>query len=323
MLTRLWSLIFPSAFVFSTDMALANEGKTVKNFDPVLAEAWEIPSNIDFLDVSERLSNSLTGKQCTEALKSGRRKIYLFHYPSDGLRIKGYISFVPDKKLQAPVLFFLRGGNRWFGLMNPANDFSCYGPYTVIGLSYRDSVSPGVDQFGGDDVADVKNLIDYFPTLAKRFGIATNSNRYLLGVSRGGMQMFLALSRYQTLHAQFKSVMSLSGVLDLASWVEERPDMTAEFRSDFGLTKKNQQLWIAYRNPLTNINNIARGLPILIVQGGKDGRVNVREGKKMAAELIAQGFHSVTHKLFPNANHTLQNITDDVKTIWRLFGEER
>lgn len=284
--------------------------------------SWNIPENIDLLDISDRLIGLTQNKTCKALLESGKRKIYLFTYPSGNLQVKGYVSIAPEKKSRAPILFFLRGGNRWFGLMNPANEYSCYGDYTVIGLSYRGSVSPGIDEFGGEDVADVANLVKYFPTLHKRIGISQLSRRYLLGVSRGGMQMFLTLNRYPEIQSQFTAVMSISGPLHLSSWIKTRPDIKEMFLKDFGLSDKNEKQWLSHRDPSVNLDNLSRDLRIIIVQGSKDDRVDVKNGKEMLANLIDQGFCFVTYREITDATHTLNNRKDDQAIIWRLFEEE-
>lgn len=137
------------------------------------------------------------------------------------------------------------------------------------------------------------------------------------------MQMFLVLNRYRETNAQFKAVMSLTWTLDSSLWMHERPDVDAMFRSDYGLTDKNFNQWIAHRNPVANFQNIARDLPIIIVQGGEDERVGMNQGKAMAMKLIEHGFHSVRYRAFPKTNHMLSNFLCPMKAIWRLFGEER
>jgi len=284
--------------------------------------AWQMPPQIQLLDISLRLIDLTDDYSCKELLSEGKRKIYLFYYPSEGMMLKGYISLVPEQKSQAPVLFFLRGGTGMFGLMSPANRVSCYGPYTVIGLSYRGSVSPGKDEYGGNDVADVSNLIKYFPKLAEQLDISLNSHRYLLGMSRGGMQMFLLLNRYKNIASQFKAVMSISGLLDLKSLLNYRFDLADMFRTEFNMTKDKEEQWILYRNPLANLNNIKRDLPIIIVQATKDNRVHLEDGKRMVKELINQGFQDVRYKEIQDATHSLRNIENDVEIIWNLFNEE-
>jgi len=284
---------------------------------------WEMPSGIDSLNISERLALSDGEELCKKRLRNKSREIHLFSYPSGKYKLKAYISFEPAKKSQAPVLFFLRGGNNNFGLMNPANSISCYGSYTVIGLSYRGGVSPGKDEYGGKDLLDVAALINFFPHLASTYGISTTSNRYMLGASRGGLQMFLVLNKFPAIQQQFKSVLSLSGILDLELLIKQRPSMNNMFRRDFGLSDRNAKQWIRARNPIKNLHNISRDLPIIILQASHDQRVTPLIGKKMVIELISKGFRNIRYREITHAQHALRGFKNDMHIIWQLFGEEK
>ncbi len=60
----------------------------------------------------------------------------------------------------------MRGGNRMFGLMHPA--YASIKNYTVLTTTYRGGVSEGTDEFGGNEVNDVVNLVKYLPVIEEK-----------------------------------------------------------------------------------------------------------------------------------------------------------
>lgn len=251
-------------------------------------------------------------------LASGRR-IILFKYPSDGLQVKGYISFVPNPS-ENPLLIFLRGGNRHLGLMNPASAFSCMRNYTVLGTAYRGGVSEGEDQFGGDDVNDVQNLVDYLPILTQKLDLQLHPKSvFILGGSRGGMEMFLSLAKFPALQQRVSKAASLSGLLDIQECIRYRPDMRRMFTRDFGLVPgENEEQWIAKRNPLLAVSKIRKDLPFLILQGTEDLRVSLNEGIHMVEKLKENG-NPVDYLEIVGGDHCLSNQPDCLKWIADWF----
>jgi dipeptidyl aminopeptidase/acylaminoacyl peptidase len=266
-----------------------DEGEKVKEMTALILES---------LETKESLKQTI--------LKTGRR-FFLFKYLSDGNFVKGYISFVPNS-VENPLLVFLRGGNRILGLMHPANDFTCLRNYTVITTTYRGGVSEGVDEFGGQEVNDVGHLVRHIPELEKYLDIKFNPQKtFILGVSRGGMEMFLALGRIPFLQLQIDKAASLSGILDLFQCLQDRSDMREMFTKEFGLILgENEEQWIKYRNPLEIVTNLRKDLPFLILQGTKDLRVSLAEGYHMVEKLQSHG-NSVTYLEIPEGDHCLKN----------------
>lgn len=292
------------------------EGQKIYERCLQLAKFYELPAGEDLKDITaELLESPLVSDLSKDAIRAFGRRIFLFSYPSDGLQIKGLVSFVPNPQEQ-PSLVVLRGGNRLFGLLNPASDLLCAGQYTVFATAYRGGVSEGKDEFGGRDVNDVKHLMDYLPELEQKLNVNFhNENRYLLGGSRGGMEMFLALGRFPELQNRFKKVVSLSGLLDMQACIIGRRDMKEMFIADFGLMENlNDEEWIAERNPILTAGKIRTDLPILIIQGTKDNRVGLEEGYHMVSQLQAHGC-AVTYWEIDGAEHCLSNIDNRMQRI--------
>ena len=283
------------------------------------AQLYDMPEGVDFLDSTKRILNSASmannPQVKEEMLKTGRR-FFVYRYPSDGLQIAGYISFVPKAK-NAKTIFIVRGGNRSFGLPHPGRRNHTMGHHTYIGTTLRGSINPGRDEFGGEDVNDVINLVKFIPTLRLKVGPQCTLNDqgfYLIGLSRGGMEMMLALARSSWLQNRVKKVISVVGMLDMHETFNWRPDMVSMFRTDFCLTPFNQKAWIKKRNPLDHVHKIRKDLPILIIQAGQDIRVNLAQGKNMLQKLTALG-HKVNYWEHKEQGHGFQGV-DSALDAW-------
>lgn len=274
---------------------------------------YNLHEGIDIKEITEELlASPLVREEQKKSIRQHARQVFVFSYPSDGLQIKGFLSFVPFPE-NHPLLVYLRGGNELFGIVNPGNDSVCYKNYTVLATMYRGGVSEGRDEFGGEDVNDVKHLVDYIPELEEKLKISLQSKKkFLLGCSRGGMQMFLALARYPSLQAFFSKIVSLSGLLDLRHCIVDRPDMLKMFEYKFGFLKEKN--WIERRDPLQSVDNIRKDLPILIIQSQKDLRVTLAEGLHMVEKLKSSG-RNVTYWEFEQGDHCLSNKKDLMQLI--------
>lgn len=306
----------------SDEEKLKQETEKLEKIFAEYAKFYEMPPEVELKDITEEVLKSPYVKDVQkQAIQNFNRQIYVFTYPSDGLKIKGLISFVPEPQ-NHPLLVYLRGGNRTFGVVNPGSDFICFEHYTVISTMYRGGVSEGIDEFGGADVNDVKNLLSYIPELENKLGLSfQNPKTFLLGASRGGMQMFLALARFPELQTQFSKIVSLSGMLDMRQCIAFRQDMEEMFIEDFGLEKGvNEDEWINKRDPLLAAPQIIPQLPILIIQGTDDNRVSLEEGYHMVSSLQMAGNNAAYWEI-EGAKHCLGNIEDRMAFIFKWFEE--
>lgn len=317
-------IIFLSLFMIASCPVLAlsdqekldSDTKKTFEFSQQIAKFYEMPENTDILEITEKLLESpYVKKEIKQSILESNRKIFVFIYPSDGLKIKGYISFVP-KPEQFPVSILLRGGNNYFGLPNPGSDFTCMNHHTSISTTYRGAFNEGKDEYGGQDVNDVKNLIDFFPALEKKLQITLQKeNLFLVGASRGGMQMFLTLSRFPEIQKRISKIVSLCGILDMRSQIKHRPDLRGFFIEEMGFIEGvNEEEWINLRNPLLAVKNIRSDLPVLIIQAVDDLRVSLDQGYSMVKELEANG-NPVTYWEFEDGDHCLQNREDRAKLV--------
>ncbi len=280
------------------------------------AQFYALDEGEDWREITDAiLQSEMTDESIKRLIQATQRRFFLFRYPSDGFQVKGILSFVSPEN---PLLIFLRGGNRFLGLMHPANDFTCMRNYTILMTTYRGGVSEGVDEFGGAEVSDVDNLIAYFPILQAKLGLEFEPKKiFMLGGSRGGMEMFLTLSRNP--QYQVDKAASLSGLLELRACMAYRPDMRAMFIREFGLIpEENEEEWIRLRNPVANAKSLRKDLPILILQGTHDLRISLNEGLNMVSSLTES---PVTYLEIPGGDHCLNNYPGRIDLIADWFEE--
>lgn len=140
-----------------------------------------------------------------------KRRFFVFWYPSDGLKVKSMLSFAEGSKNQ-PLVLLLRGASRMESLpafLYPSREvlFCNESEATIIAGCYRDGVSEGEDEYGGADVNDVFHLTLHLPKIFDALNIVVdNKRRSMVGVSRGGMQMFLSLAKFPELQTHFSKI---------------------------------------------------------------------------------------------------------------------
>ena len=293
----------------NSEAGFRNENEEVIERSRKIAKLYELSSDVSLKEITQNvLRDPMLSEAQKEAIQKNNRQIFIFTYPSDGLKIKGVISFVPDPDNHSTIVF-LRGGTGIFGTLHPGSDLLNMGQYTVIATMYRGGVSEGIDEYGGSDVNDVKNLVEYIPELERQLGLNCHQNKtFLIGGSRGAMQMFLALSRFPELQTRFSKIVSYCGLLDIRETILRRSEMEEMFTEDFGLEKGvNEEEWINKRNPILAADKINTDLPILIMQGTADDRVSLEEGYHMIEKLQSMGNQHVTYLEIEKGEHGLKN----------------
>ncbi len=227
----------PFVELFSSQpIVLAKENESIMEYSARMVSFYQLKEGEKWRDVTEEvLSSPDTSATAKYSICTYLRRLIIFEYPSDHLLIKGFISFTPQPD-HHPLIVLFRWGNQKFALMNPGADIANYGDYTVVSSALRGGVSAGKDEFGGADIHDMKNLINFLPQLAEELGINLPKCMYMLGPSRGGLEMFLTLAYYPELQNRVTKVVALSAILDLHRLIQDRPnDMKRMFRESFGL----------------------------------------------------------------------------------------
>ena len=238
----------------------------------------------------------------------------IFVYESDGHLVEG-IMLNPDKNASAdnklPVVIYNRGGNaesgKWhFGAIQMALMPMAEQGYVVIASQYRGAAGfpsgikaqPLLDQFGGADVNDIKNLLPIIDGMAN----ADNQRIAMKGASRGGMMSYLAARDMP----QLKALIVEAGVTDLELQIPQRPDMEKNIFSRYMPNYATEKpALLKARSVMHWLDKLPAELPILLVHGDKDWRVDVAQSQMLAKALAEKGH---PHKLvvYPGADHGMQ-----------------
>ena len=289
--------------------ALEKENQKILDNFKKIEDFYQLGEKESWREITDQvLASSDTPEISKDSIRTYHRRIFAFKYPSDHLWVKGFMSFTPYPEFH-PLLILYRWGNENFALMNPGTIFATYKNYTVISSTLRGGISEGSDEFGGEDVDDMKNLIHYLPQLAQELGIKLKpSCVFMLGPSRGGLEMFLTLAHFPDLQKRVNKVVALSAILDLHQLIVDRPtDMKGMLEHHFGLQEGLRgKAWIAKRNPLNTVRSLSPSLPILIIQGTADQRVSLAEGHHMV-DALKQSGHDVSYWEIQHGNHVLMN----------------
>lgn len=276
---------------------------------------YRLDTNKTIEEITDKLINdSKIPSDLKKPLIAHERRIYIFKYPSGKEMVAGYISLISGG--EHPTVLFLRGGNGNYGILRPNNSFSYLEGYNVIGTLYRGNLYGGNDEFGGQDIDDVTNLIKFIPSLEQETKSKFAPPYSMIGTSRGAMQMFVSLSRSDEIKKTVNKAISLSGNLDLEITSRFRPEMNALFQSKFKEQKKfhSFQDWLDYRNPMHLSNQLNPNLTVLMIYGLKDNRVPLQEQMNFLQALHKNQIHASLAKI-PNAQHDMGEHTEEVKKL--------
>lgn len=235
----------------------------------------------------------------------------VFVYESDGILVEGVMvrpkNTVADAKL--PVVIYNRGGNAKGGTLVYGAVQHSIMPlaelgYIVIASQYRGAKGfptkvkeqIQLDQFGGADVNDIKNLLPIINGMSD----ADSERIAMVGASRGGMMSYLAVRDMP----QIKALIVEAGVADIEASLAVRPEMEniySRFIPNYASEKTAQ---LQARSVLHWLDKLPPQLPILLLHGDKDVRVEVVQSQTLAKALAEKG---QPYKLvvYPGADHGL------------------
>ena len=228
--------------------------------------------------------------------------VYEITYISDGLRVKGYLS-LPNTPGRHPAMIWCRGGNQNYGLAEyfQISNYTSWLGWVAVGSQYRGNMGgQGKDQFGGDDVDDVVNLIPLLKNLPE-----VDPNRIgITGESRGGMMAYETLRKQtQAGTNDIKVAVIVSGSADLFFQAKKQPDMlNGVFIPLIGGTPEQLPQEYERRSAVRWANDI--NVPILLQHGDQDVHVYIDEANEMAAELQKYG-KNYKYIIYPGRGHDL------------------
>jgi dipeptidyl aminopeptidase/acylaminoacyl peptidase len=238
-------------------------------------------------------------------------------YQSDQHVVHGWL-VQPKNRQQGrkvPIIIYNRGGNRSFGAVTFAHLFTHILPmaeqgYVVAASQYRGAIpvegeKTSPDQFGGDDVRDVTNLM----RLVIKLPQADPNNLFMIGQSRGAIMTFRALLDTPV---PVRAVAIYSGVYDLRDMMRFRPgfdELYKELIPDYAkrgpaeLDRRSVTRWPARLPAQTGL---------LLIHGDDDERAPISSAKKFAGQLTTLGR---PHKaiFYPGESHFLDGHRSEVQ----------
>jgi dipeptidyl aminopeptidase/acylaminoacyl peptidase len=233
-------------------------------------------------------------------------------YESDGLRIAGFLAYpktAPSGAVRLPCVLWNRGGNRDFGAITAdfflarAKRITDWG-YVLFASNYRGVPgSEGKDEFGGADVGDVISALRVFDQLS----FADRDRIGMWGHSRGGMMTYLALTRTDRVRAAIVG----AGIADVDRMIKLRPEMESDVAAQLVPDWTAQRAKaIADRSAVRFVEHLPSNVPVLLIHGTADRRVDPRDSMDMAQALFAarRPFRLL---MVEGADHTITERFDD------------
>lgn len=220
-----------------------------------------------------------------------------------------------NEKGKLPVIIYNRGGEGPNGRLTFRELITDVMPlvdagFLVIGSQYLGGggVFPGMrngtDEFGGADLASVTALM----------GIVENEPQAdadrvgLLGHGRGAMMSFLVADK----DPRFSAIASISGLTDLPAWASDRARnerILMQFVPDYEGTNERP---LEARSVLHNLDYLPPDMPVLLVHGGRDRKVDPSQSKRLAKALEERG---QPHELviFERGGHSMNRMQSHVQ----------
>ena len=230
-------------------------------------------------------------------------------YLSDGLKISGYVAKPRNSNKKLPCIIYCRGGNREFGSLNSFEQFylqriASWG-YVVIASQYRGGPeSEGKDEFGGNDVNDVINLL---PALEQIDG-ADTAKIGIHGWSRGGTMVYQALKQSN----RFKAAVVGAGTANFFTGISYRKDdfeakVYAELIPNY---YKNKDVELKKRSVVFWADSLCKTTPILLMHGSSDWRVSPEESLELITKLYVAK-QPAKFIFYAGGDHGLREYTNE------------
>lgn len=206
-------------------------------------------------------------------------------YMSDELKVKGYIAYPNDDSKKYPCIIWCRGGIGNAGAIDKFTARGIYGQlaswgYCVFASQYRgNDGGEGHDNFGGDDVNDVINLVP----LAEEVPQANKDVWGIEGWSRGGMMAYITLTRSDN----FKTAVILGGIANLRCNADESKFMRRLYEHTMGKYGEDEFKQKCESRSIVNFpEKLSKTTPLLIMHGNADDRVLPHDSIDLSYKLL-------------------------------------
>lgn len=240
-------------------------------------------------------------------------------YLSDNLKVKGYIAYPKNPQKKYPCIIWNRGGFEDKGTIDVFTAKEIFGQlaswgYVVFASQYRGNAGgEGKDEFGGDDVNDVLNLMP----LAEELDFADNENWGIEGWSRGGMMTYLALTKSN----KFKCAVTVAGIANLRCSADESPFMKKLFETMKEKHSEEEFRKICESRSIVNFpEKLSRTTNMMIIHGTEDNRVLPHNSLDLSYHLLK---HKIPFRLvmLEGGDHFLRKHRREVDKMRRNWYE--
>lgn len=236
-------------------------------------------------------------------------------YLSDELKVNGYIAYPNDRTKKYPCIIWCRGGLGNAGAIDEFNARGIFGQlaswgYVVFASQYRGNAGgEGKDEFGGSDLNDVLSLIP----LADEINSADSSNWGIEGWSRGGMMVYLLLTKTNI----FKAAVAI-GALSHIDFDSPNSDFINRLIELNKIELKGKSVAeMCYNRSIMNFpEKIVGETKLMMIHGTSDDRVSVSQSIELSEELTKLNhFHRL--ELIENGDHFLKAHRSKVNELRR------
>jgi dipeptidyl aminopeptidase/acylaminoacyl peptidase len=270
--------------------------------------------NRNIIELSEQRNKMIISGWGKETLDNS--VVESITYLSDGLKIKGYLAYPQNNEnnIKYPCIIWNRGGVGENGVIDEFTARGMFGQmaawgYTVFASMYRGAAgSEGREDFGGEDVNDILNLIP----LADELTCADKNIWGMEGWSRGGMMTLLALTRSDN----FKCAVLSGAISNLKQYVDSGSKTGAMLREALGADEFNQLL--ESRSVINFVEKLPRKTKMLIIHGSADETVSPFQSIELSKKLLSLKMH---HRLviLEEGNHFLTRHRREVDAMRKAW----
>ncbi|RUO30545.1 hypothetical protein CWE12_04630 [Aliidiomarina sedimenti] len=247
------------------------------------------------------------------AMRQRQAECIRFTYEVDGVEVPGFMVRPPNAgssdSEDTPVLVYHRGGNGGFGAITFLNLYARYmgmmdRGYTIIGSNLRAD-----DEFGGVDVEDARTIL----SIVKGMDHVDQNRIALWGSSRGASQMMQVARGRDDIHALIFEM----GAADHEQSLVTRPEMLQVYQNRVPNFAENREQAMIDRSVVYWADELPQ-VPVLILHGDQDDKVDVEQAHLLAAALDESG-HEYELKIYPGQGHSLMRVSED--DIFEWLGE--